>query len=241
MVSTVKNLWLVALIAGLAFVPNAFGQINMTMTNPGNNVMDGVYVGPYTGTNNGASAQIICDDYVHDTYTNESWTASVETFSNLNGARWANSNAGGSLLGGNYSALQGYYAMASLATQMLALGNSAQNAQQVGYLAYAIWSIFNPQAVQSWLIGHNDSAAWAIVQSLASGALKGTYTAAQFAGWEIITPISCQKNCNGGLPQEFLQYVPEGGSTLLFLLLAGGSCFGAMLHRSRRTARSTVA
>jgi len=237
-----RGLWWVVIVAVLAFAPCVFaGNVNMKMTNPGNNVMDGVYVGPYTGTMNGATTQIICDDYVHDTFTNESWTGTVETFSNLTGARWSKSTAGGVLLGGNFSSLQGYDAMAALATQMLALGSGSQNAKQVGYLAYAIWAIFNPTAVQTYLIGHGDLAAWKIVQGLAAGALKGVYTQNQFAGWEIVTPTSCQANCGGGLPQEFLIHVPEGGSTLMFLLFAGGSCFAAMFYRSRRIARSTVA
>jgi len=237
-----RGLWWVVALALMAFAPAIFGQsVKMSMTNPGNNVMDGVYVGPYGGTMNNSSTQMICDDYVHDTYMNESWTGSVETFSNLTGARWAKSTAGGTLLGGNFSSLQGYDAMAALATQMLALGSSSQNAKQVGYLAYAIWAIFNPTAVQNWLVGHNDGAVWKIVQALAAGALKGVYTQGQFAGWEIITPTSCQANCGGSLPQEFLVHVPEDGSVLMFLLLAGGSCFAAMFYRSRRIAHSTVA
>ena len=92
--------------------------------------------------------------------------------------------AGGSaLFGANtlFTSLQGYYAMAYLASEMLPLSSNPANATQIGYMAYAIWAVFDASAVKAWL-GAN-STAWAQVQLLAQNALNGTYTSGQFAGW----------------------------------------------------------
>jgi hypothetical protein len=36
-----------------------------------------------------------------------------------------------------------------------------------------------------------------------------------------------------GLPQEMWIVTPEGGAAMMYLLLAGATCFGAMLFSSR--------
>jgi hypothetical protein len=226
-------MWFVAV--GILFAaPSAFGQVNLYLNNAGNNVMDGVYVGPYNATIGGSQqGQIICDDFKDDTNTGESWLANVTTLSNLNGTKWGSSVAGDAgLLGGTFSSLQGYEAMLYLSSQML--GN--KNATQVGYLAYAVWSIFDASGVYNWLVSHGDAAAWKTVQSLAASALKGSYSIAQFAGWQIFTPTKCFTNCTGnsGMPQEFFEYVPEGGTALGYLLVGLFSCLAAAVYRTRR-------
>jgi hypothetical protein len=223
-------LWFAVMVMLFA-APGAFGQANLYLNDAGNNVMDGVYVGPYNATINGVSGQqIICDDFADDTNVGESWTASVTTLSNLAGTKWGSSSPSSSW--GSYSTLQGYEAMLALSSQML--GN--KNAMQVGYLAYAVWSIFDAGAVYNWLVSHGDGAAWATVQSLAAAALKGSYTIAQFAGWEIFTPTKCLSNCTGasGMPQEFFEYVPEGGTAMGYLLVGLFSCLMAMVYRRRQ-------
>ncbi len=224
-------LWL-AVLSFLCAAPSAFGQTNLYLNDAGNNVMDGVYVGPYNATIGGSAGQVICDDFLHDSNVGESWLANVTTLSNLSGTRWDGQQAGSaSLLGGTYSTLQGYEAMMFLASQML--GN--KNNTQVGYLGYAIWSIFDPSGVYNWLVSHGDKAAWASVQKLAAGALQGTYSIAQFSGWQIFTPTKCLANCSGyqNMPQEFFEYVPEGGAALGYLLLGLFSCVVAAFYRRR--------
>ena len=51
--------------------------VNMTLTGAGSNVLAGVYIGPYTALINGQSFNVICDDFLAETYLNESWTANV--------------------------------------------------------------------------------------------------------------------------------------------------------------------
>lgn len=238
LIRKIHNSWWVGLIALLCFAPLAFGQtVDLTLDNGGPYSMDGIYVGPYNATVNNQPSQIICDDFAHEVTAGESWVAKVTLVSSLNssdvgGLTWGNAGNSGIGLGGQTgSVLQGYVAMAYLASEMLPLSGNPNNATQVGYLAYAIWAIFDASAVESWL---NNPTVWQKVQALAesalNGAVAGTYTASQFAGWEILTPIAG----SNGPPQEFFIYVPEGGSTLVYLLLAGFCCFGTMFFRSRR-------
>lgn len=223
------------LTALVCFAPFALGQtVNLTLVDGGPYTMDGIYVGPYNAIQNNQSTQIICDDFEHEVSPGQSWSATVTSVSSITnsttGLRWSGDSAGGALLGGtNFNMLQGYDAMAYLATQML--GN--KNGTQVGYLAYAIWAVFDSSGVYNWLKANNDLGIWATVQGLAEGALKGTYASGQFAGWEILTPICPGQGCSNGPPQEFFEFVPEGGSTLMYLLLTGMVCFGTVLFRSR--------
>jgi hypothetical protein len=228
-----------AAAALLCFGPNLFGQsANITMTDPGNNVMNGVYVGPYNATVNGTSAQIICDDFADDTYTNESWTATVTTVSNLNGTKW-----------GNNTAL--YNEAGYFATQMMGLeSNPTGNAQTIGYLSYVIWAIFDAKDVKSWLTAQGQSGinTWNAIQSyLASAGKYAGFTPP--SNFFIFTPnLNNPITCNGGPcptapPQEFIGFLnmPEGGSALLYLLLAGLACGSAVMLRSKSAgARQSV-
>ena len=217
----------------LFFVPCAFGQgsVGINMNSGGPYVMNGVYVGPYNATVNGQSAQIICDDWAHDTYLNESWTANVTNFSNLGSSSlpmWSGKTGASTL----------YADAAWLANQMMKSAN--QNTNTEGYLAYALWSLFNPNALNglssSQLKGVNT---WL-------GMIPSGLTPSQFANFFIYTPdLTKSITCSGGKcptapPQEFLGFsVPEGGAALLYLLLAAISCFGAIILRSRRSAYVT--
>jgi hypothetical protein len=237
-----------ALAAFLCFVPLAIGQNTTTLTlvNGGSYAMDGIYVGPYNATENNQPVQIICDDFKDEVSPGQSWTARITSLSSLTnsttGLVWSGATAGGALLGGTtYSLVQGYYAMAYLDSESLGLARNPSNATQIGYLAYAVWSIFDASGVYSWLKAENDLGIWTTIQNLAEGALKGTYTASEFAGWQILTPVCPGQGCANGPPQEFFQYVPEGGSAFMYLVLAAVSCFGAMFLRSRRRHAATIA
>ena len=172
--------------------------------------------------------------------------------SGTSGLAWSGYNAGGSALFGygykgqeTFSTLQGYLAMAYLASEILPLSGNPANAKEVGYMAYAIWAVFDAGAVQSWLNNHGAGNIWGQVQALAEGALSAALnlSPSQFAGWDILTP-NCSKrgSCPLGTPQEFFEYmpVPEGGTALTYLLLAGFVCFGTMYFKSRRRHASGV-
>ena len=227
---TGRNLWLVMAALLVCFVPCALGQgqVNINLTSAGNNVMNGIYVGPYSATVNGASTQIICDDFVDDSYVGESWTANVTTLSNLNGTKW----------GGMPNATLLYNEAAWLATQMLS-PNYRGNPTQVGYLAYALWAVFQPSAVKAWLGGN--SVTWHAVQGWMNSAAAQKFTPGQFANFFLYTPnlnypITCNGHaCASAPPQEFFGFLstPDGGSTLMYVLLTMLACAGAIWLRSR--------
>ena len=129
--------WGAAVLALLCFVPCAFANSNLTMTGAGNNVMAGVYVGPYTATVNGvANTPVICDDFADDSVIGHSWNFTANNFSTLGSALWGNQT-------------NNYEAAAWLTLQMLSLNSKPDNALQVGYLSFAIWSLFDKGALWS--------------------------------------------------------------------------------------------
>ncbi len=232
-----------AAVAVLCLTPLAFSQnVTLELNNGGQYTMDGVYVGPYNFTEtpqNGTpqAAPLICDDFKDDVYVGESWTASVTSLTSINsnstGLMFYNQTAGSaSIFGMTGNFIQGYEAMGYLASQMMPLVGNSANSATIGYMAYAIWAIFEPSQVQNWL--KSDPTAWAQVQNYVKNALSfvesKNFSLSSLAGWQLLTPTSWQ----GAEPQEYLQYVPEGGSALLYLLLAGVTCIGAMYNRSRR-------
>jgi hypothetical protein len=205
---------------------------SINVTGVGNNVMNGIYVGPYNATVNGVSTQLICDDFADDTYSGESWTANITTVSNLNGTKW-----------GSNTAL--YDEAAYFATQMMSLESNPQaNAQQIGYLSYVIWSLFDAKDVNNWLFSQGLSGinTWLVVQGyLATASQYASFTPP--ANFFILTPDTKSPiTCNGGHcptsgpPQEFIGFlrVPEGGAAMLYLLFAGLACGAAVFFRSRR-------
>lgn len=246
-----RALWGVLLFV-VCLAPLAFGQdVTLTLVNGGQYSMDGIYVGAYNATVNSSPTPIICDDFADEVYQNESWTASVtqaNTITNsTTGLKWS---TGGDLAYwgvSNTNIVQGYDAMLYLAQQVLPISlQNGQNAQTIGYYSYAIWAIFDASAVYSYLKQNDSNFAytWGQVEALVQTALGKTYTQNEFAGWEVLTP-QCgggSSSCTDGPPQEFFMYVPEGGSALVYLLLAGVSCMGAFIFRSRspRTQRETL-
>jgi hypothetical protein len=220
MIKFTQKWWSAIAVALLCFAPSAFANSNLTMTGAGNNVMDGVYVGPYYATVNGvANSPVICDDFADESYIGSSWSFTSNNFSTLGSALWGNQT-------------KNYEAAAWLTLQMLSLNGNSNNATQVGYLSFAIWSLFDKAALNGLT-----SSQLAGVNSWLSK-VPSNLTPGQFANFVLLTPQGCA-NGPGSCPgQEFLMMVPEGGAAALYLLFAGLSCFGAMLLRRRRQAPS---
>jgi hypothetical protein len=190
------------------------------MTGAGNNVMAGVYVGPYYATVNGvANTAVICDDFADESYIGHSWNYTANNFSSLGSALWG-------------SQTSNYDAAAWLTLQMLSLNGSASNATQVGYLSYAIWSLFDKGALN----GLSSTQLAGVDAWLAK--VPGNLNPGQFANFLLLTPQGCTDGPGSCPGQEFMMMVPEGGAAAMYLLLAGLTCFGAMLYRRRRQASS---
>ena len=218
MINLTQKWWGVAAVPLLCFAPCAFADSpSLTLTGAGNNVMGNVYVGPYYATVNGvANTPVICDDFVDDSVIGHTWNYTANNFSTLGNALWGNQ-------------LTNYEGAAWLTVQMLQLNGNSNNATQVGYLSYAIWSLFDKGA----LAGLNSTQLACVNAWLAK--IPQNLTPSQFANFIILTPNGCTPgNCPG---QEFLQMtMPEGGSAAMYLLFAGLACFGAMRFRRRRPA-----
>jgi hypothetical protein len=215
MINSTQKWWGIAAIALLCFAPAAFANSTLNMTGAGNNVMDGVYVGPYYATVNGvANTPVICDDFADESRIGSSWSFTANNFSTLGSALWGNQTAN-------------YEAAAWLTLQMLSLNTNPNNATTVGYLSFAIWSLFDKSALN----GLTSTQLAGVDSWLAK--IPSNLTPGEFSNFVILTPQGCA-NGPGSCPgQEFLMMVPEGGSALTYLLLAGLSCFGAMLFRRK--------
>ena len=242
---------LLLLVGVFCIAPMAFaGNVNMALNNPpSNNMLDNIYVGPYNATNTttGGSMQVICDDFRDESNYN-SYSYTQVSFSNL-GSNLGNTLWGSLLLheGQSASQIMGLYEQAAwLAEGMINLSGSQQ-----AYYAFALWAVFQPRQVLTYLGlmgdfgacnaifgGHQNCSLLSAVQA---GSILDTaqhnYMNGNYSNLVILTPIGC--SLVGCAEQEFFQVVqtvPEGGTALMYLLLAGLACFIAV-RQSRRIKR----
>jgi hypothetical protein len=239
--------WWVAIMA-ICFATSAFAQTTVTLTNPGGYAYDGIYVSPYYATVGGvANTPIVCDDFIDESYTNSSWSASVTPFSSsMTNTAWTNAGQSASLYG----------AVGWLTQQVLA-ATGGSTTQVID--TYALWAVFDPSNVENYLATHQVTTGSLTTAQLCddifgdttgcttSTPVKGGllytaensgFTPGQF-GMYVLSPYVTGTNtvCNaesGNCPaQEFIA-VSEGGAAAAYLLIAGLCCFGAMFFRSRR-------
>jgi hypothetical protein len=174
---------------------------SMQLTGAGSTVLGGVYIGPYTATINGVSTTVICDDFAHDSWLNESWTATLNNAPSLSNTLWGNNP-------------QLYNEAAWLA---MALWNPA-NASQAGYIQFALWAVFTPGALNYLDQNGMAQASWWLAQ-----AQSQTWTPGEFSNIAIYTAVPGSGYCGKGpcptsTPQEFLVLTPEPEITLQFAI-----------------------
>jgi hypothetical protein len=238
-----RTIWTLCCVAGvlLCFAPCVLAQDCtqgtsgcLTLTSAGNNIMDNVYVGPYTGQiGSNAGQQIICDDFADESKVGNGWSTTANTFQTIGNTLWGQ-------VYGVAAATTMYEQAAYLTLQMLS-GN--YNSTQIGYMSYAIWYIFDPSGVTNYLGSKTGSNAsiWAGLLNFIqmAGTNYGNLTAAQLAEFTIYTPTGCTGGPGTCAGQEFLVVAPEGGAALAYILLAGVACFGAVFRsRSQRAKRA---
>ena len=215
MINSIQKWWGVTALALLCLAPCAFAN-SLTMTGAGNDVMDNVYVGPYYATVDGVkNTPVICDDFADESYIGHTWNYTANNFSTLGNALWGNQT-------------NNYDAAAWLTLQMLSLNGNPGNATQVGYLSFAIWSLFDGSNALKGLNSAQLAGVNAWLGKVPLNLLPG-----EFANFLLLTPQGCTAGPGSCPGQEFMMLVPEGGSGAMYLLLAGLSCFGALLFRRR--------
>jgi len=168
----------------------------LDLTGAGNNVADGVYVGPYTATINGVTTLVICDDYSHESYLNDPWWADTSTFPTLTDARFTGPNE-----------IQNYDEVAYLAGILFGLSGDDAQADAV---QFAIWYINDPTDVDSTQCF--GSADVDCVSYWLSQASSQNFTPNEFTNLMLYTPVG------GGNPQEFIVETPEPAVILLLAI-----------------------
>ncbi|MFY9843950.1 MAG: hypothetical protein WA718_12865 [Terriglobales bacterium] len=261
--------WIAAVAVGLSLVPWAVAQDSVTLTGVQGTAWDGVYMSPYYATVNGAqNTTVICNDFADESYLGSTWNANSTSLSNLSASTLGNT------LWGSYYESKGLsattiinmYDQAAWLTLGL-LGQTGGSTSQA-YYSFAVWAVFDPNSVLSWLKSAGDTAACnavfgagnncssAKVAQNSSSLLwlaQQNYMNGNYSNMALLTPlvqvngqwVVCTPSmggAGGNCPaQEFFEMVPEGGTALIYLLLAGAACFGAMFHtRNQRTKRATA-
>jgi len=203
-----------------------------TSSDNGGSLLNGedVYTGIYYSTVDGtALTPTICDDFNHNVYIGETWNASALNTSALNAGNIGQTEFGGTI------GLVGYAEVATLVSEIFLLNNGTGTFDGLKVsgtdLSEAIWDITTPGGIKT--ITANAAAIVSWVQGL-FGSTSAAQTYLNSLNLWILTPSP-----NNG-PQEFWApggtpniVTPEGGSALLYLLLAGASCFGAIFFRNR--------
>ena len=213
----------------LLFVPSLFGQNTNMYFNGGyqgsnwpygsETVATGFYDGSINNVQVGSGQPggpgMVCDDFNDTITTGENWTASAFNASTLS------SNIG-SLLFGSTIGVTGYTEVAYLVYQMFTTNPSAVT--QASY-SEAIWALTGGVSVsaltgQALTFYNNAKADWS------------SMTSSELASLWIYTPNP--RGPNEAQEMWGMVPVPEGGSAIAYLLLAGICCFASMFSRRRQ-------
>ena len=233
-----------AAIAAICLTTAALAQTSVTLTGPPPGyVYDGIYMSPYYATVGGVTnVPIICDDFGDDTHSGSTWNATVTSFSNLT----SSSTSWGVAAASNTNL---YGAAGYLFGQIL----SASTPYDKVVDTFELWALFDPTAVKNYLATTNAGSGAPISTSALSDLLFGTattpgllasllqqsFSASAYSNLIVLSPNNkdgtiCAAGQGNCAAQEFITFsVPEGGTALTYLLLAGLCCVGAMWMRSR--------
>ena len=230
-----------------------FGQqaVKVTLGNVNGDPIDysigglDVYAGIYGGTANltGVIPGIVCDDFKDEVGVPSSWGATAYQVSTLGGSNLITDVLyGGAHTGYSVAPATPAAAYAEVAYLVNMMFNPTDTATQ-GLISEAIWSITDPG------LSGTGSAAY-LVTDAQNYATSTSDNLSQYSNLYILTPstigtgqemwIQVPSPSPGSTP--LISNVPEGGTALIYLLLAGATCFGAVYFNSRsRLGRSETA
>jgi hypothetical protein len=227
---------IVAFAVLLVFAGGAFADVQMSFTNPGSNVWQGVYVNPYTGldTTDGKSLTLYCDDYNTEFSGNPTWNATIAPLSNGTGFLFSGVtsttvydftlDSSDDIQATAYTTFPGafnlYLEAAYLFGRIQTLSPGTQTPAVQGEeqeLSAAAWSLFvNSGSVGTLVTAINNSGspfAVDVANDLTEAANAVTGNPNIGSGWDVVTPAS------GVTMQEFMYDpnppVPEPASILL--------------------------
>ncbi|MFZ3340861.1 MAG: hypothetical protein WA213_08270 [Terriglobales bacterium] len=184
---------------------------------------DGTINGQQVGPGGAGGLGMICDDYSHNIYTGESWTANGINVSGLNAGN-INSTQFGATIG-----LTGYTELAYVVNLMFTTNPSS--AQQSIY-SQVLWALTGGVSTSQLSSGALTLYNWVIANC------KTLPSLSTYANLMLYTPTD--QTMNG--PQEMWgqnMQADEGGAALLYILLAGVACFVAVYSsRNQRVKRA---
>jgi hypothetical protein len=235
MKSVTRGFWLVAVVALLWLVPGSFAgtMVSLDSSVLSNPSYHGELVAPYSANN--GTLSLICDDIKDSQYVGTAYNFNVVNYNNII------TGAGTNVMFGNLANAATLYGEA--AYLMIELFETPSNA---GNLTFAIWDVFDDPAVQAQM-GGSSNPDYMAVQALVTAAANNYASATNLGSIAFYTPVGCAGvglgSCtqNGQGVQEFGGKVPEGGASLMYLLLAGVTCFGAIFYSRRQTTMAGLA
>ncbi len=180
--------------------------VTLKLTGVNGTQQSGSAVGPATGTVNGTPITMVCDDFAHHVSVGQTWTATITTFADLSGARFASLP----------NAVAKYQQAAWLFEQF------AVNPTATGDIQFAIWSLFTPSTpaqagALSWL-------------DLARNQNLSNF---DFSGFRVFTPVDCRPSSPQEFIAR-IPSAPVPEPTTLALLGGGLAGLASLLKKRNR-------
>ena len=194
-----------------ASLPAQADTVTLQLTGVNTAAQGGYAVGPATGTVNGTTITMVCDDFAHHVALNQTWTATMSMFNDLSHARFANLP----------NALTKYQQAAWLFDQF------GLNPTATGDIQFAIWSLFTPTTPAS-----SGATNWL---DLAAGQNLSNY---DFSGFRVYTPVDCGKTSPQEFIAK-IPVTPVPEPTTLVLLGSGLAGLASLLKKRNRDQDST--
>ncbi|MFY9724441.1 MAG: hypothetical protein WB579_14785 [Bryobacteraceae bacterium] len=222
-------------IAGVLCLSSvAIAEVQMTLTGVGTgSVMGGVYISPYVASIGGVPTYVICDDFTTDVWVGDTWEANQNSLSDVGPSGpqkfttpdWYYYTTQPVY----YTMQQEYDAAALLAEELMA---NMGNPTLAGEYSYAIWTMFDPAAINGYGASTLTGAQQTAVNTFRAEALANAFNG-EASGLE----VSIYTPAKGYTSQEFLVVSTPEASLPATLAVELSALAGVILLMRRRLAR----